>query len=69
MKITHAYQVVKSVMKDIENIDIYDTYQKKSNQEKLNKVYSKLQRFQVELIREEGKRRKNQCQILSCPKN
>lgn len=56
MTINHIYNVVASVMAELENINLLDIT-KKQNQAQLNRAYKILDDLKDELIRENIKRR------------
>lgn len=57
MTINHIYNVVASVMAELENINLLDITKRKQNQTQLNEAYKILDDLKDELIRENIKRR------------
>lgn len=57
MTINHIYNVVASVMAELENINLLDITKRKQNQTQLNEAYRILDNLKDELIRENIKRR------------
>lgn len=52
MTINHIYNVVESVMAELENINLLDITKRKQNQAQLNRAYKILDDLKDELIRE-----------------
>ena len=64
MTINHIYNVVASVMAELENINVLDITKRKQNQAQLNIAYKILDDLKDELIRENIKNKQKGAQKI-----